>query len=123
MLPLTVLRRFDCVLEQTKPQVLAKYKTLDLQKLGNAVDPILNKIAGERFHNHSDLDFQKLKGDPEHISQHLQDYINGFSANVRRIFERFEFTNEIEKMVDANVLAIENVGKPFTSNRVNEAHL
>lgn len=106
MLPLTVLRRFDCVLESTKPQVLAAYKTLsDKDKQSSpALDARLNKIAGQRFHNHSDLDFQRLKGDPDQIGQHLQDYINGFSINVRQIFERFEFTTEIERMEDARIL-------------------
>ena len=65
---------------------------------------ILNKAAGQRFHNHSPLDFEKLKGDPDNIAQHLVSYINGFSANVRRIFEYFEFENEIEKMREANIL-------------------
>ena len=106
MLPLTVLRRFDCVLESTKPQVLAAYKFLsDKDKQPSpALDARLNKIAGQRFHNHSDLDFQRLKGDPDQIGQHLQNYISGFSANVRQIFERFEFTTEIERMGDAHIL-------------------
>src|SRR3954470_23979140 len=66
MLPLTVLRRFDCVLEATKPQVLAEYRRLESRQSGNALDARLNKIAGQRFHNHSELDFQRLKADPEH---------------------------------------------------------
>src|SRR3989337_1000271 len=58
----------------------------------------------QRFHNPSPLDFEKLKGDPDHIAQHLVSYIKGFSANVRRIFEYFEFETEIEKMREANIL-------------------
>lgn len=107
MLPLTVLRRFDCVLESTKPKVLVEYKHLQqaiTPLVGQALDARLNQIAGQRFHNHSELDFQRLKGDPDHIGQHLQDYINGFSSNVRQIFERFEFTAEIERMEDAHIL-------------------
>jgi len=64
----------------------------------------LNRAAGQRFHNHSPLTFEKLKGDPDHIDKHLTSYINGFSANIRRIFEYFEFSNEIEKMREANIL-------------------
>nr|WP_216361441.1 type I restriction-modification system subunit M N-terminal domain-containing protein [Candidatus Chloroploca asiatica] len=107
MLPLTVLRRFDCVLASTKPQVLAEYKRLQQASsplTGEALDARLNKLAGQRFHNHSELDFQRLKGDPDHIGQHLQAYINGFSTNVRQIFERFEFTAEIERMDEAHIL-------------------
>src|ERR687898_785459 len=50
------------------------------------------------------FDFVKLKGDPDHITEHLVSYINGFSANVRAIFDFFEFEGEIEKMREANIL-------------------
>ena len=105
MLPMTVLRRFDCVLAPTKARVLAAYQRRRGGKLeGDALDRTLNKAAGERFHNHSELTFEKLKGDPDGIAQHLSSYIAGFSGNVRRIFEYFEFETEIEKMNEANVL-------------------
>jgi len=105
MLPMTVLRRFDCVLAPTKGKVLAEYAKRKGGKLNDdALDRLLNKAAGQRFHSHSPLDFEKLKGDPDHIDKHLVSYINGFSANVRRIFEFFEFPNEIEKMREANIL-------------------
>lgn len=105
MLPMTVLRRFDCVLAATKPTVLAEYEKRRDGKLNDdALDRLLNRAAEQRFHNHSPLDFQKLKGDPDHIEKHLVSYIEGFSANVRRIFEFFEFEAEIEKMRESNVL-------------------
>ena len=105
MLPLTVLRRFDCVLEPTKTKVLAEFEKRKGGKLGDeALDKLLNNAAGQRFHNHSPLTFEKLMGDPDHIDKHLVSYINGFSANVRRIFDYFEFGNEIEKMREANIL-------------------
>ena len=105
MLPLVVLRRFDCVLEPTKAKVLAEYDRRKDGKLGDdGLDKMLNNAAGQRFHNHSPLTFEKLKGDPDHIDKHLVSYINGFSANVRRIFDYFEFGNEIEKMREANIL-------------------
>ena len=104
MLPMTVLRRFDCVLASTKPQVLAEYhKRKDTFK-DEALDAMLNKVAKQRFHNRSELDFQQLKGDPDNIDQHLISYIKGFSKNVYEIFEKFEFTAEIEKMREANIL-------------------
>jgi type I restriction enzyme M protein len=104
MLPMTVLRRFDCVLAPTKTKVLSEYERLKDKLQGEALDAQLNRAAGQRFHNHSPLDFEKLKGDPDHIAQHLVSYIEGFSANVRRIFEFFEFETEIEKMREANIL-------------------
>jgi hypothetical protein len=66
------------------------------------VDRVLNELAKDEdgkplgFHNHSQLDFRKLKGDPDNIGQHLAGYIKGFSENIQKIFERFEFEKEIE---------------------------
>ena len=104
MLPMTVLRRFDCVLESTKQDVLAKYEQYKERLKDDALDSMLNKAAEQRFHNRSELTFKKLTGDPNNIEKHLVSYINGFSKNVRDIFERFEFAAEIEKMNEANIL-------------------
>lgn len=104
MLPLVVLRRFDCVLDSTKDAVLAKHAQYQGKLHGDALDSVLNKISGQRFHNHSPLSFEKLKGDPDNAHLHLVSYINGFSENVRKIFERFEFGNEIERMREHNIL-------------------
>jgi type I restriction enzyme M protein len=105
MLPMTVLRRFDCVLAPTKAKVIEEHERSKGGKVsGDALDIRLNKVAGQRFHNHSPLDFARLKGDPDNINKHLVSYIKGFSANVRRIFEYFEFDAEIEKMHEANIL-------------------
>jgi type I restriction enzyme M protein len=109
MLPMTVLRRFDCVLEPTKQAVLKRYARLKDSKVKH-FDPILNDVTKDAddnnlgFHNHSDLDFQKLKGDPDQIGPNLVHYIDGFSGNVREIFARFEFEKEIEKLEEANRL-------------------
>ncbi|MEP7308020.1 MAG: type I restriction-modification system subunit M N-terminal domain-containing protein, partial [Acidobacteriota bacterium] len=118
MLPLTVLRRFDAVLAPTKQTVLRKYADLDARnkrlrvakKEPINVDPVLNSLAKDEdgralgFHNHSQLDFPKLKGDPDNIGHHLADYIAGFSENIRKIFERFEFDKEILKLEESNRL-------------------
>jgi type I restriction enzyme M protein len=105
MLPMTVLRRFDCVLVPTKVRVLAEHQRRQGGRLNDdALDRILNNAAGQRFHNHSPLDFEKLKGDPDHIAEHLVSYIKGFSANVCTIFDFFEFDTEIDKMREANIL-------------------
>lgn len=109
MLPLTVLRRFDAVLAPTKDEVLKRYEALKAKNTPN-IDAILNNLAKDEdgrslgFHNHSQLDFYKLKGDPDNIGRHLEDYIQGFSENVRKIFERFEFSKEIEKLEESNRL-------------------
>ncbi len=106
MLPMTVLRRFDCVLAPTKGEVLEKYTRLTMANTitGKALDQILDQKVGQRFHNHSRLDFQMLKGDPDHIAQHLTEYIRGFSDTVCPIFEHFEFEAKIEKLREANLL-------------------
>ena len=105
MLPMIVLRRFDCVLAPTKAGVLAEYEKRKDGKLNDdALDKFLNRAAGQRFHNHSPLDFKKLKGDPDNIEKHLVSYIKGFSANVRKIFDFFEFEKEIETMNESNIL-------------------
>lgn len=109
MLPLTVLRRFDAVLASSKLAVLKRHKTLQ-GKDSALVDRVLNELAKDEdgtplgFHNHSQLDFQKLKGDPDNIGRHLADYIAGFSENIRKIFDRFEFDKEIEKLEESNRL-------------------
>lgn len=103
ILPLTVLRRLDCVLENSKAAVLKKHeqsKSLNIQNL----DPILNKSAGYNFHNHSQFDFNKLVADPNNIASNLRNYINGFSEDAREIIEQFEFDNQITKLDDNNLL-------------------
>ena len=104
MLPMTVLRRFDCVLAPTKAKVLEEYKHSKNKFKGKALDARLNKAAGQRFHSHSSLDFEKLKGDPDNIEMHLVSYIKDFSGNVSDIFDFFEFESEIERMREANIL-------------------
>lgn len=109
MLPLTVLRRFDAVLAPSKQVVLERHQALSTRNIPN-IDAVLNNLAKDEdgtplgFHNHSQLDFPKLKGDPDNIGRHLVDYISGFSENVRKIFERFEFEKEIEKLEESNRL-------------------
>src|SRR5579871_2612022 len=92
MLPMTVLRRFDCVLANTKDEVVAEYARLQAAGRDEAtIDRLLTRKTGYRFHNHSKFDFQRLLGDPNNLAQHLESYIQGFSANVRKIFDSFEF--------------------------------
>lgn len=97
ILPLTVIRRLDCVLQSTKEDVLKKNEHLKTTNVEN-VDPILNKTAGLKFHNKSLFDFDKLIADPNNIAANLRNYINGFSEDAREIIEQFEFENQINKM-------------------------
>ncbi len=94
ILPLTVLRRLDCVLEPTKEKVLQKLDGMKGKKIAN-LEPVLNRAAGVPFHNTSKLTFAKLKGDPNHVARNLTGYINAFSTNVRSIFEKFKFEEQI----------------------------
>ncbi len=103
ILPLTVLRRLDCVLEPTKAKVLAKAKSLKGGKVGN-IEPILNRVAKVPFHNTSRLDFQKLKGEPDKIAANLTRYIKTFSKKARDILDYFGFEAEIAKLDEADRL-------------------
>ena len=102
ILPLTVLRRLDCVLEPTKSTVLktqARFKG----KLDN-LDPQLRRASGFAFYNTSRYDFEKLLGDAPHLAANLRNYIAGFSLNMREVLERFDFDNTITKLDDAGLL-------------------
>lgn len=103
MLPMTVLRRLDCVLEPTKAKVLDKLKSLKGGKVKN-LEPILNKVAGQSFHNTSKFTFEKLKGDPNNIAANLTQYIKGFSSRAREIIEHFGFEEQIAKLESADRL-------------------
>lgn len=105
ILPLTVLRRLDCVLESTKDAVLKKAESLDEDIDPAMRDQILNRVVGRSFHNLSPFDFKKLKAEPEQISANLNNYINGFSDNIRDIFiDRFDLSAKISKLESANLL-------------------
>ncbi|KOR35365.1 DNA methyltransferase [Planktothricoides sp. SR001] len=104
MLPMTVLRRFDSTLAATKQDVLAKYEPSKNRLQDDALESMRNQAVGEKFHNRSELNWEKLTADPYNIAQNFISYINGFSKNVRDIFERFEFAAEIEKMNQEKIL-------------------
>ena len=102
ILPLTVLRRIDCVLQPTKEHVLeinAKLKG----KLENLA-PQLCKASGYAFYNTSPYDFERLLNDAPNLPANLRAYINGFSHNMREVLEKFEFNNTIAKLEEAGLL-------------------
>ena len=103
ILPFTVLRRLDCVLEDTKQEVLEKKEELEDMGIED-LDPILNRTAGYNFHNSSRFDFQKLLNDSEHIKKNLIHYINGFSSNAREIINYFNFEVHINRLDEADLL-------------------
>lgn len=106
MIPLTVLRRLDCVLESTKDKVIAMHKKLKAEGKydAEAIEKIINQKFKLNFHNTSEFTFQKLLGDPDKLAANLRNYMAGFSARARKIIEKFKFEEEIEKLEEANRL-------------------
>jgi type I restriction enzyme M protein len=102
ILPFTVLRRLDCVLEPTKVEVLAE-KALR-EKAGLNPEPFLLRKSGQFFYNTSPLDLKKLMGDQDHIGENLRAYMQAFSPAVRDIFESFEFHTQIDKLAKSGLL-------------------
>ena len=102
ILPFTVLRRLDCVLEATKADVLAEKATRE--KAGLNPEPFLLRKSGQFFYNTSPLDLKKLMGDQDHIGENLRAYMQAFSPAVRDIFESFEFHTQIDKLAKSGLL-------------------
>jgi len=103
ILPFTVLRRLDCVLEKAKDKVLEKHKSAkNLNE--EAMETVLNKVAGYNFHNRSKFDFKKLIADPNNLAMNLHNYINGFSKDAREIIEKFKFDGQITYLDQQDLL-------------------
>ena len=102
ILPFTVLRRLDCVLQSTKEMVLAE--KIAREKAGLNPEPFLLKKSGQFFFNTSPLDLKKLMGDQDHIGENLRAYMQAFSPAVRDIFESFEFHTQIDKLAKSGLL-------------------
>lgn len=102
ILPLTVLRRIDCVLADTKEAVLERNAKIK-GKLDNP-DALLRKTSGYAFYNTSLYDFEKLLQDAPNLAKNLRNYIAGFSPNMREVLEKFEFDGTITKLDEAGIL-------------------
>ncbi len=102
ILPFTVLRRLDCVLDDTKEAVLKEKAKREAAGLNPA--PFLLKKSGQLFYNTSELDIKKLMGDQDHIKENLYAYIQGFSPEVRDIFECFDFYTQVDRLAKAGLL-------------------
>ncbi len=103
ILPFTVLRRIDCVLEPTKDKVLKTHASLKAKGLKNLA-PQLCKASGYVFYNTSPFTFERLLADAPNLSANLRAYIAGFSDNMREVLEKFEFPNTITKLDEAGLL-------------------
>ncbi|HXE19705.1 MAG TPA: class I SAM-dependent DNA methyltransferase, partial [Castellaniella sp.] len=102
ILPFTVLRRLDCVLEPTKAAVLAEKAARE--KAGLNPESFLLRATATFFYNTSPLDLKRLMGDQDHIGENLRAYMQAFSPAVRDIFERFEFHTQIDKLAKSGLL-------------------
>lgn len=102
IMPLTVLRRLDCVLEPTKDKVVARYAKV--KGTIENIDPVLEAVSGEQFFNTSPLNFAKLLDDPGQIAANLRAYIAGFSVGARDVIEKFDFDTQITKLDRGNLL-------------------
>ena len=115
ILPLTVIRRFDCILADTKDAVLEKYEQVKALPMR---DVLLQQAAGGlAFYNTSKYTFEKLLDDPDNIEENFRAYLNGFSENVQDIIEKFKFEGHITTMANKGILYI--VIKEFTSPKAN----
>lgn len=114
ILPLTVMRRFDCILSDTKDDVLKKYEEVKQLPMK---DVLLRKASGHAFYNTSKYTFERMLDDPDNIEENFRDYLNGFSDNVQDIIEKFKFDGHITTMANKGILYI--VIKEFTSPRAN----
>ena len=103
ILPLTVLRRLDCVLADTKERVLERQARLRGKGLQN-LDEQLRLASGFAFYNTSRYDFDKLLADHANLAANLRNYIAGFSPNMREVLEKFDFDNTITKLEEAGLL-------------------
>lgn len=114
ILPLTVIRRFDCILADTKEEVLSKYEQVKSLAMK---DVLLKKASGKAFYNTSKYTFEKLLADPDNIEENFRDYLNGFSDDVQNIIDKFKFDGHITTMANKGILYI--VIKEFTSPKAN----
>jgi type I restriction enzyme M protein len=103
ILPLTVLRRLDCVLAPSKNRVLKRQAELRGKGLQD-LDAQLRRASGFAFYNTSRYDFAKLLADAPHLAANLRNYIAGFSPNMREVLEKFDFDNTISKLDEAGLL-------------------
>lgn len=118
ILPMTVLKRFDDALAATKEKVLSAFETLNAQGFdGQIRDGALCRASGYSFYNTSKFNFARLLADPDNIEANFEDYMQGFSDNVKDIMANFKFADEIKNMAKGNVLYV--VIQEFNSKKAD----
>lgn len=121
ILPFTVLKRFDSVLEYSKKDVLETYNKYK-DTIEN-LDPVLSSVAVDKndnelgFYNYSKYDFKSLIQDPEHIEENLMHYLDSFSPNIQDIFDNFYIKNHIARLSKANLLFL--LVKKFSESKLD----
>ncbi|MEU9876621.1 type I restriction-modification system subunit M [Streptomyces phaeochromogenes] len=102
ILPFTVLRRLECVLEPTREKVVetvAKFAGQDID-----TGHFLRRASGHSFYNKSDLTLRKIAADPQNAAKNLQIYVGAFSENAREVLDKYEFNQQVRKLDSANLL-------------------
>lgn len=114
IIPMVIIRRFECALEETKAAVVEKYKQMPTYPA-----KAMYKISGYRFYNTSEYSLAELVNDADHLATNFKSYINGFSANIQDIIKNLEFDKQIDKMDKHNRLL--SVVKAFSELDLNPA--
>ncbi|MER5210288.1 class I SAM-dependent DNA methyltransferase [Streptomyces sp. NPDC002838] len=102
ILPFTVLRRLECVLEPTREKVVETVTRFAGQEIDT--DHFLRKASGHSFYNKSDLTLRKIAADPQNAAKNLQIYVGAFSDNAREVLDKYEFNQQVRKLDSANLL-------------------
>jgi type I restriction enzyme M protein len=102
ILPFTVLRRLDALLEPSKDKVIEMHEQLNKLKIENQ-SPQLRKVSGYVFYNTSKYTFKKLLNDPANIRQNLENYLDGFSSDVQDIISKFKLRNQLDTLEEGNI--------------------
>ncbi|MFE5108449.1 N-6 DNA methylase [Streptomyces sp. NPDC056663] len=102
ILPLTVLRRLECVLEPTRDKVVETVAKFAGQEIDT--DHFLRRASGHSFYNKSDLTLRKIAADPQNAAKNLQIYVGAFSDNAREVLDKYEFNQQVKKLDSANLL-------------------
>ncbi|WP_422136758.1 type I restriction-modification system subunit M N-terminal domain-containing protein [Endozoicomonas sp. ALD040] len=118
ILPMTVIRRLDAVLEPSKERVLAMQEQLVNAGIANQ-DAALCQASGEAFYNISPFTLRDLKNraKTQQFKADFEEYLDGFSNNVKEILDKFKFRNQIPTLIEADILG--HLVEKFLDNRIN----
>lgn len=116
ILPMTVIRRLDCLLEPTKETVLDRHQFLEDRRIYSQA-PQLEKASGYKFYNTSRFTLRRLLDEPSQIRKNFENYLNSFSDNVKQIIVKFKFHNQLDTLEESNRLY--GLIERFLSNDIN----